>query len=113
VYARDGALWRSYGAWLRSKNVQIGLPGSVESVSTRNREARWAVDMPAYKRLREQGLQPPRIDGCAKLEAQADTRFEVESGRAYPERKQQLREAVDFFEQGTGRSVFTPAVGDV
>jgi len=44
-------------------------------------EDRWHKDMPAYKRLVQDGLQPPRIDGCAELEAKASTRVEVESGR--------------------------------
>lgn len=108
-YERNGVVWRSYGAWLRSKNIHVG--SVADSVLSSSRlERRWQRDMPAYKRLREDGLQPPRIDGCADLEVNASTRFEVESGRAYPGKEKQLSEAVDFFEQGTGRSVFTPAV---
>lgn len=45
-----------------------------------NRTARsWDRDMPAYKRLRRDGLQPERIDGCADLEARASSAAEVES----------------------------------
>jgi len=44
-------------------------------------ENRWHKDMPAYKRLVQDGLQPPRIDGCAELEAKASTRAEIELGR--------------------------------
>lgn len=40
----------------------------------------WVRDMEAYKRLRDQGLQPKRIDGSARLEAKASDRFEVEMG---------------------------------
>lgn len=36
--------------------------------------------MPAYKRLREDGLQPPRIDGSAILESQAEHHLQVEMG---------------------------------
>lgn len=32
------------------------------------REAGWNADMPAYKRLRRDGIQPPSVDGAAKLE---------------------------------------------
>lgn len=44
-------------------------------------ENRWHKDMPAYKRLVQDGLQPPRIDGCAELEAKATSKHEIESGR--------------------------------
>lgn len=37
-------------------------------------------DREAYRRLRAQGLQPPRIAGSAQLERHAETRFEVETG---------------------------------
>ena len=49
--------------------------------STTLTERRWDRDMPAYKRLRENGLQPRCIDGCGDLEAKADTTFEVAAGR--------------------------------
>lgn len=41
-------------------------------------------DMEAYKRIRKEGLQPPRIDGCAELEARANYRTEIEMGRRLP-----------------------------
>lgn len=44
-------------------------------------ERRWGPDMDAYKRLRMNGLQPKQIDGSARIEAKADTTFEVASGR--------------------------------
>lgn len=43
------------------------------------RAKNWDKDMPAYKRLRQQGYQPKNIDGAAKLEATASTVAEVES----------------------------------
>jgi len=43
-------------------------------------ERRWDKDMAAYKRLRNDGLQPKKIDGAAKVEARAKTEFQVESG---------------------------------
>lgn len=45
------------------------------------KEARWDKDMDAYKRLRQDGLQPPTIDGSAKLESKAEHKFQVETGR--------------------------------
>jgi hypothetical protein len=44
------------------------------------RDARWSKDMDAYKRLRRNGVQPPRIDGAAVLERHADLPLQVEMG---------------------------------
>ena len=43
------------------------------------RAKNWDKDMPAYKRLRANGVQPKGIDGAAALEAKASTVAEVES----------------------------------
>lgn len=42
-------------------------------------------DRPAYKRMRDEGLQPKSLKGAAEIEKRATTRFEVESGRILPE----------------------------
>lgn len=47
-------------------------------------EARWAKDMPAYARLRANGLQPKQINGCAELETRAKSQTEVEMGHIFP-----------------------------
>tara|TARA_X000000368_G_scaffold37316_2_gene27233 strand:+ start:12409 stop:12762 length:354 start_codon:yes stop_codon:yes gene_type:complete len=39
------------------------------------------TDMDSYKRLRDDGLQPPSIRGSADLESRAETKMEVESGQ--------------------------------
>lgn len=72
------------------------------------REKRWNRDMPAYKRLREQGYQPAGIDGAADLERDAETRFEIESGRVYKGKEKDVTEAVQFVEDLTGKSIFDP-----
>lgn len=38
----------------------------------------WDKDMPAYKRLRKNGLQPKQIDGSAEIEKKATERWQVE-----------------------------------
>jgi hypothetical protein len=43
-------------------------------------ESRWQKDMPAYKRLRADGLQPKQIDGCANIEKKAKESWQVETG---------------------------------
>lgn len=44
------------------------------------REKRWDRDMPAYKRLVDDGVQPPQIDGSADLESRSTVRDQVETG---------------------------------
>lgn len=74
------------------------------------REKRWDRDMPAYKRLRDQGLQPKQIDGSADLERDASTRFEIESGQAFRGQGKQVEEAVNLFEDTFETSVFEPVI---
>jgi hypothetical protein len=45
-----------------------------------NKERQWDSDMDAYKRLKNDGVQPERIDGCAKIEARAEEKYQVEMG---------------------------------
>lgn len=69
------------------KVVWVSVPSSV--TPTRRPEAshakwvndtekQWHKDMPAYKRLVQEGLQPQRIDGCARLEQEAKHRVDIE-----------------------------------
>lgn len=56
-------------------------------------ERQWDRDMPAYRRLRREGLQPKSIDGAARVEAQAETSAEVESGTVLtPSQRKQMAE---------------------
>lgn len=50
------------------------------SGTTDERERRLDADLDAYQRLRREGLQPPTNDGCARLEAEAVSRVEIEMG---------------------------------
>jgi hypothetical protein len=36
--------------------------------------------MPAYKRMRREGLQPKSIDGAAEVEKKAEHKWQVETG---------------------------------
>ena len=38
-------------------------------------------DLPAYKRMRQEGLQPKGTKGAARIEQGAQTKFEVTSGQ--------------------------------
>lgn len=62
--------------------VQIGSNSTTTrgaQVAEINQRAKnWDKDMPAYKRLRQNGLQPKSIDGAAALEARSETAAQVE-----------------------------------
>ena len=86
-----------------------GMPTrSPVAAATEAREKRWNKDMPAYKALRAQGLQPPRIDGSAELASKAETRFEVESGKVMPGQAKKIEATVNAIESITGTSVYNP-----
>jgi putative FmdB family regulatory protein len=66
--------------------------------ATRLKERNQSKDMPAYKRLVEDGLQPPTIDGSAHLERHAHSALEVTAGHAmkdisFKKEKNRLQEA--------------------
>lgn len=51
------------------------------SVAEINQRAKnWERDMPAYKRLRKNGVQPRQIDGSAEIEKKAETKEQIERG---------------------------------
>lgn len=54
-----------------------------ETIATIARDRHWDEDMSAYKRLRNDGLQPPRIDNCKVLERHAEHPKQVEMGKLY------------------------------
>ena len=53
-------------------------PGAAHAKWANDTEKRWHKDMDAFARLRRDGLQPERIDGCARLEQEAKHRVEIE-----------------------------------
>lgn len=71
-----------YACKLRSVNLG-GFPS--EPTMT---EKRWDRDMPAYKAMRADGLQPPSIDGAADLQSRASEPFEVEFGHVFKSKKE-------------------------
>ena len=59
-------------------NTTTTRGAKVAEVNTTERN--WDKDMPAYKRLRANGLQPKRIDGAANVEKRAQEGWQVETG---------------------------------
>lgn len=47
-------------------------------------ESQLSKDLPAYKRLRNDGLQPKNIDGSAELEKRVGSQFDIDLGRYVP-----------------------------
>ena len=67
----------------RVLGVQINT-SSAGAATVNERERNWDRDMPAYKALRKQGLQPKGIDGCAELATRANSQMEIEMGHIVP-----------------------------
>lgn len=71
-----------------------------ETAASVLREKRWDKDMPAYKRLRDSGVQPQRIDGSHRLEQEATTQTEVERGRKMAGGGARFQEVSDAYQSG-------------
>lgn len=63
-------------------------------ISRLKSESNFAKDGPAYKRLVANGLQPDHIDGCAEVEAQAESRVEVEAVKVLSQQKRKQLETL-------------------
>ena len=62
--------------------VQIA-PSALESRGEQVRqmnqtEDQWSTDMAAYRRMRAKGLQPPSMDGAARLESEAGDQTDID-----------------------------------
>ena len=55
----------------------------IDLEATKKAEKAKDADMSAYKRLRQNGLQPKSINGSAHLEKHAETKSEIQAGRLY------------------------------
>ena len=102
---RDPDCTLPYAEHLRSIHISAHATPSrhQEAVNIDRTEAQWGQDMPAYKRLRANGLQPKNIDGCAELEKRATDRFEVEMGHLFSEKeKPAIREGMQVAKEMAG-----------
>ena len=55
----------------------------IDLEATKQAEKEKVADMDAYKRLLKNGVQPPSINGSARLEAKAEEKHEVNSGKTF------------------------------
>lgn len=79
-----GRMARDYSSFRPKPSTTPTRTGHDEVIAANEREARWAKDLPAYKRLRQQGLRPKSTEGAALMEAISNTRLEVEHGYDSP-----------------------------
>ena len=72
----------------------------------------WDKDLPAYKALRKNGLQPRGIDGCHQIEAEAKDRLEVEMGKKIePKHLSRVKDAASELKENERKGV-AKEVGD-
>lgn len=71
-------LTRIYTVPLTSARVRASDPALQSRLDA---DAQFARDHPAYKRLRDSGVQPRGIDGSAEMETRANDPLEVEMGK--------------------------------
>jgi len=90
----------------------ISVP-ALYGVGDRGRETRetdaanrtLSKDLPAYRRLRHQGMQPQGINGCDKLEATATSAMEVNSGGRIKGSETEIKAAMELARDiGHGRA---------
>lgn len=56
------------------RSVVTRMPSALST-----RESQTARDLDSYRRMKQQGLQPPNVVGAANVERHAESRFEVEA----------------------------------
>jgi hypothetical protein len=52
--------------------------------ATNRREALWSKSMPAYKRMRDRGLQPPNIESALTLEDRVADQLDIDHAPVIP-----------------------------
>jgi hypothetical protein len=96
----------------KEKLASIGVMRRTGAVP---REQQLDKDRSAYKRLRDEGLQPRTVAGSAELEATMNHRFEAEVGHVFPhdrfpDRKALISRVEDGLEQGRQMEEFRQQV---
>lgn len=67
-----------FGCRIASVGITPSALGSSDARAKNHVEKQWDADIPAYRRLRANGVQPRRIDGAAVIEARANTVADVQ-----------------------------------
>lgn len=111
---------RGHGPWCKPdcfgcKVASLSISATVYATNERKQavvrqvesDRQTALDLPAYKRLRQQGYQPKSTFGAARLEKLASTEYEIQSGNIHSD-SAKVGEAVRMFEDATGQSPLKP-----
>jgi hypothetical protein len=64
-------------------SVMSSSRGGARAAQVKATEKQWDKDMAAYKRMRDDGLQPHDLDGAAAWEQSDASKFEIEAGRRF------------------------------
>lgn len=75
-----GRMARDYRSFRPTPSTTPTRTGAPDVIAANEREKRWSEDLPAYKRLRREGLRPRSTEGAAMMERHANTRVELEHG---------------------------------
>ena len=75
-----GGVVRKYYGNVRLAPSVTPTRSNIDFEATYSAEQMKIKDMAAYKRLCEEGLKPPAINGSANLETKAGTKHEINSG---------------------------------
>ena len=67
--------------------VTPSAAGSAHASEHNAIERQKAADMEAYPRLLKSGVQPMHVGGAARMEREASSRFEIESGQLLHDRR--------------------------
>lgn len=71
------------GCWAcKALSVHTNLSMTTRQLDAKDREL--SKDLDAYQRLRRQGLQPEKIDGCHQLEGTVESQLDLTLGRHVP-----------------------------
>lgn len=79
--------------------------GAKEAEFSRKMEARLEKDRPAYKAMKNAGLQPARLTGAHELMTKAETSFEIESGKIMPGKAKEIETLSKEFKDATGKKL--------
>jgi hypothetical protein len=56
---------------------------SITKGAGRKKDRKYKIDAEAYYRLRQEGHQPPQVEGSARLERDASLPFEITMGKVF------------------------------
>lgn len=95
-----------YGCKINTLTVVKG-DLSPETADTKRRDTQLALDRDAYKRMRQDGVQPPSVDGSASLEQRALDPVEIDFKIPIPKKDlAQVKEIVAEMKQGQATKDF-------